>query len=94
MLAISRTCFGDTCPATDPAALVQKLTSISVGPIQPIDDQTAQGIVDQLISTVRCNTEDAAKAVIVPVVAFAGVAAVFAGVAALVAFGRASRPAR
>lgn len=79
MLAVS--CLG-ACPSSDPNALVQKLTSISVGPIQPIDEATAKGIADELVNTVRCNAEDAARKVILPAVIVAGVAAIGAGIAA------------
>lgn len=87
MLAIS--CLG-ACPSSDPNALVQKLTSISVGPIQPIDEVTAKGIADELVSTVRCNAEDAARKVLVPAVIVAGIAAIGAGIAALAIFKRSS----
>lgn len=80
MLAVS--CLG-ACPSNDPNALVQKLTNIKVGPIQPIDEETAKGIADELAATVRCNAEDAARKVIVPAVVVAGIAAIGAGVAAL-----------
>lgn len=80
MLAVS--CLG-ACPSSDPNALVQKLTSIKVGPIQPIDDETAKGIADELAATVRCNAEDAARKVIVPAVVVSGIAAIGAGLAAL-----------
>jgi len=80
MLAVS--CLAD-CPSSDPNALVQKLTSIKVGPIQPIDDETAKGIADELAATVRCNAEDAARKVIVPAVIISGIAAIGAGLAAL-----------
>lgn len=86
MLAIS--CLG-ACPSSDPNALVQKLTSISVGPIQPIDEATAKGIADELVSTVRCNAEDAARKVLLPAVIVAGVAAIGAGIAALALIRRA-----
>jgi hypothetical protein len=87
MLAVS--CLG-ACPSSDPNALVQKLTSISVGPIQPIDEATAKGIADELVSTVRCNAEDAARKVLVPAVVVAGIAAIGAGIAALTIFRRSS----
>jgi hypothetical protein len=77
MLAV--TCLGG-CPQSDPNALVKKLTSIKVGPIQPIDEATAQGIADELAATVRCNAEDAARKVIVPAVVLSGIAAIVAGV--------------
>lgn len=82
MLAITRTCLG-ACPSGDPNALVQKLTSIKVGPIQPIDDETAKGIADELTTTVRCNAEEAASKIIVPAVIVSGIAAIGAGLAAL-----------
>jgi hypothetical protein len=80
MLSIS--CLG-ACPSGDPNALAQKLTSIKVGPIQPIDDATAQGIANELVTTVQCNAEEAARKVILPAVIVAGIAAVGAGLAAL-----------
>lgn len=79
MLAVTRTCLG-ACPQGDPNALVKKLTGIKVGPIQPIDEATAQGIADELAATVRCNAEEAARKVIVPAVIVSGIAAIVAGV--------------
>jgi hypothetical protein len=65
--------------------LFKKLTGIKVLNVQVISDDDARAVSDELVSTVRCNTEDAARRVITPVVAIAGLVAVLSGIAAVVA---------
>ena len=90
MLAVTRTCgFGAAaCPQPDPNALFKKLTAIKILNTQVISDEDARGVSDELTATVRCNAEDAARKVIVPAVAIAGIAAVLAGIAAAIAIRR------
>lgn len=81
-------CLSGACTTSDPNALVRKLTAIQVGPIQPITEQAARDIVDELTTAVRCNAQDASVKIIAPAVAIAGAAAILAGVSALFAMRR------
>jgi hypothetical protein len=91
MLAVTRTCLG-ACAQPDRNALFKKLTGLKVLGTQIINDGDARGISDELAATVQCNAEEAARRVIVPAVVIAGLAAVGAGVTALLMLRR--RPRR
>lgn len=92
MLAID--CLSGACSTHDPNTLVRKLTDIHVGPIQPITEEAAREIVDELTTAVQCNARDASAKIIAPAVAIAGAAAILAGCAALFAMRRRSSALR
>jgi hypothetical protein len=101
MLAITHAQPFGACATPGGDALFKKLTGIKVVGAQIISDEDARGISDELVSTVRCNAEEAAKKVIVPAVIVAGVTAIGAGVMLLItmrhrpeALGRATRRRR
>jgi hypothetical protein len=79
MLTLTQAAAFGACATPDANGLFKKLTGLKIVGAQIISDQDARGISDELVSTVRCNAEDAAKKVIIPAVIAAGVAAFAAG---------------
>jgi len=75
--------FGAACATADPNTLAKKLTEIKVLNMQVISNEDARNVNAALVDAVRCNVRSAALKVIVPGVAIAGLAAIGAGVAAM-----------